>query len=299
MQAIAMEYARLPENTIIVSPDNRSRAEINQAIHSELQARGLVAGVEHRTQVLVPRQDLTGADRMWAARYNVDDVLRYTRSSQETGIAKGEYARVTSVDATQNRLTVELIDSDGNLITKTYDPRRQQGVSVYRAQERAFSVGDRVQLTAPAADLKLANRELGTIAAIHEGRMALKFDDGRTVNIDPAAHPHLDHGYAVTSHSSQGQTADRVLIHVDTELAAQDLLNNRMAYVAVSRGAYDAQIFTDNREQLSAKLGYSVSHLSAHPPEINFNQAQPTAPELKVEHKIDPPEHSLGRGMGM
>jgi len=68
-----------------------------------LQARGLVARVEHRTQVLVPRQDLTGADRMWAARYNVDDVLRYTRSSQETGIAKGEYARVTSVDAAQNR----------------------------------------------------------------------------------------------------------------------------------------------------------------------------------------------------
>ena len=33
-------------------------------------------------------------------------------------------------------------------------------------------------------------------------------------------------GYAVTSHSSQGQTADRVLIHADTELGAKDLLNN-------------------------------------------------------------------------
>ncbi len=39
----------------------------------------------------------------------------------------------------------------------------------------------------------------------------------------------------VTSHSSQGQTTDRVLIRVDTELGAKDLLNNRMAYVAVSR----------------------------------------------------------------
>ena len=38
--------------------------------------------------------------------------------------------------------------------------------------------------------------------------------------------------------------ADRrpVLIHADTELGAKDLLNNRMAYVAVSRGAYDAQM---------------------------------------------------------
>jgi conjugative relaxase-like TrwC/TraI family protein len=34
---------------------------------------------------------------------------------------------------------------------------------------------------------------------------------------------HLDHGYSVTSHSSQGQTAERVLIHVDTELGAKGL----------------------------------------------------------------------------
>jgi len=47
---------------------------------------------------------------------------------------------------------------------------------------------------------------------------------------------------AITIHSSQGQTADRVLIHADSELGAKDLLNNRMAYVAVSRGEYDAQM---------------------------------------------------------
>ena len=50
----------------------------------------------------------------------------------------------------------------------------------------------------------------------------------------------------MTSHSSQGQTADRVLIHVDSELGAKDLLNSRMAYVSVSRGRYDAQIYTNN-----------------------------------------------------
>ena len=45
-------------------------------------------------------------------------------------------------------------------------------------------------------------------------------DGGREVELDLVKNPHLDHGYAVTSHSSQGQTADRVLIHVDTELGA-------------------------------------------------------------------------------
>ena len=73
---------------------------------------------------------------------------------------------------------------------------------------------------------------------------------------------HIDHGYAVTSHSSQGQTADRVLIHVDTEQAGEKLINRRLAYVAVSRGRHDVQIYTDNRAELDERL----SHVSlAHP----------------------------------
>jgi conjugative relaxase-like TrwC/TraI family protein len=291
--AIAKEYAKSPDNTLVVSPDNRSRAEINQAIHAELQAKGVVGREEHRAQVLVPRQDLTGADRIWAARYNPGDVLRYSRGSKETGIGKGEYARVKSVDAPNNRLTVERKDGT----EQSYDPRRQQGVSVYREQERAFSVGDRVQLTAPLPDLKLANRELGTVEGIgQDGRMSLKMDGGREAELDSAKNPHLDHGYAVTSHSSQGQTADRVLIHADTELGAKDLLNNRMAYVAVSRGAYDAQIFTNDREKLGAALGHDVSHSSAHVPEMK--------PEQKQEQAVTPqreivPKQEQGEDFGL
>ena len=291
--ALAKEYARAPESTLAVSPDNRSRAEINRAIHAELQANGVVSREEHGTQVLVPRQDLTGADRMWAARYAPGDVLLYSRSSKETGIGKGEYARVVSVDAASNRLTVER--QDGR--EQSYDPRRQQGVSVYREEERAFSAGDRVQLTAPSAELKLANRELGTVESLGAGRMALKMDDGRRVEIDPARHPHLDHGYAVTSHSAQGQTASRVLIHVDTELGAKDLLNNRMAYVAVSRGAHDAQLFTSDREGLGAALGRDVSHRSAHAPEVKQEHAITRQPEI-AQTQQPSQEHRHGMGLG-
>jgi hypothetical protein len=46
------------------------------------------------------------------------------------------------------------------------NPRRQQGVSVYRDEEGAFSTGDRVQLTVPLRELKAANREIGTVEGI-------------------------------------------------------------------------------------------------------------------------------------
>ena len=286
--AIAKDYAKSPENTLVISPDNRSRMEINERVHAELQRSGLVSNEEHRIRTLVPRQDLTGADRTWAERYEVGDVLRYSRASKETGIGKGAYAQVKSIDAPKNRLTVELQDGT----QRTYDPRRQQGVSVFREEMRSFSVGDRIQFTAPANELRVANRELGTIESIEEdGRLRLKMDGGRAVELDPRKHPHLDHGYAMTSHSSQGQTADRVLIHVDTELGAKDLLNSRMAYVSVSRGRYDAQIYTNNAETLGQELSRDVSHSPAI-------QQEPGA------HKIEPQtthtnQISQGFGLGL
>jgi conjugative relaxase-like TrwC/TraI family protein len=290
--AIACEYARSPQSSLVVSPDNRSRGEINQRIHNELQSRGVVSEQEHSIRTLMPRQEMTGADRSWAQRYQVDDILRYSRSSKETGIKRGDYARVLAVNTQENTLTVAR--TSGEQIT--YDPRRQIGVSVYREKEMVFSVGDRIQFTAPNQELKIANRDLGTVESIvQDGTMRLRLDDKRSVDFNPQRHPHLDHGYAVTSYSSQGQTADRVLVHVDTELGAKDLLNSRMAYVSISRGQWDAQVFTDSREKLPQALGHNVSHQSAHKPEQAIAAPQQNVVPLPTHDK----ELSMGFGLSL
>jgi conjugative relaxase-like TrwC/TraI family protein len=257
--AIAHEYARHPQSTLVVSPDNESRRELNALIHREMQELGTVECEEHTVRVLEPRQELTGADRAWAEQYDAGDVLRYSRGSTVVGVKAGEYATVRDADGRANRLTVER--EDGKYVS--YDPRRLQGVSVYREAERDLAEGDRVQFTAPSKELHVANRELGTIVRLSEGgEIAIRTDSGRTVEFDIEDHPHLDHGYAVTSHSSQGQTADRVLIHVDTE-KSQHLVNRRMAYVAVSRGRYDSQIYTNNKEELAQDLNRDASQSTA------------------------------------
>jgi hypothetical protein len=61
--------------------------------------------------------------------------------------------------------------------------------------------------------------------------------------------PHLDHGYAVTSHASQGATLDRVLINIDTTRSRWPV-NRQQFYVSLSRAYHDALIFTDSREAL-------------------------------------------------
>jgi len=260
LKEIANDYATKPEGTLVISPDNQSRREINEAIHRTMQSKGQVEIKEHKQRVLVARQEVTGADRQWAAQYQPGDVVRYARGSKTHGIEAGEYARVEHANEKENLVTVKR--ENGEQVT--YDPRRLHGVTLYRETERAFSVGDRVQFTAPNREQHIANRELGTIEKIDgSGNLQLRLDSGRTVAFNIKENPHLDYGYAVTSHSSQGQTADRVLVHVDTEQAGEKLVNRRLAYVAVSRGRYDAQIYTNDKTSLAEGLGRDVSHRSA------------------------------------
>ena len=68
----------------------------------------------------------------------------------------------------------------------------------------------------------------------------------------------FDHGYAVTSHSSQGLTADRVLAHFDTD-STRSLINNRLAYVAISRASDDARIYTNDAATLGQRLATDVT----------------------------------------
>ncbi len=260
LKEIAREYATKPKGTLVVSPDNQSRREINEAIHRATQCKGQVEIKEHKQRVLVARQEITGADRQWAAQYEAGDVVRYTRGSKTHGIEAGEYARVERTNEKENLVTVRRENDD----QVSYDPRRLHGVTLYRETERAFSQGDRVQFTAPNPEQHIANRELGTIERIDDsGNLQLRLDSGREVAFNIKENPHLDYGYAVTSHSSQGQTADRVLIHIDTDRAGEKLVNRRLAYVAVSRGRYDAQIYTNDRADLAKGLERHVSHRSA------------------------------------
>lgn len=257
--AIAKSYIESPEKTLIISPDNASRRELNSAVRQELKASGTVAPEDHSFRILVQRQDMTGAERSWAGRYEINDVVRYARGSKSAGIIAGEYRSVVGINSDSNLLTVE--KSTGELVN--YDPRRLTGVSVYREVVQEFSVGDRIQFTAPHKSLGTANRELAVIESVaSDGLIAARLDDDRRVQFDAKQHPHFDHGYAVTSHSSQGLTAERVLVNADTGVHP-DLLNSRFGYVSISRASHEATLYTDDMTRLNPQLGADVSKTSA------------------------------------
>jgi conjugative relaxase-like TrwC/TraI family protein len=259
VRAIAKSYVASPESALIVSPDNASRCNLNLAVRQELRINGTLAAEDHSLRVLVQRQDMTGAERSWANHYEVGDIVRYARGSKGLGIKPASYASVVAIDSAANQLTVE--KSNGEFAT--YDPRRLSGVNVYREVEREFSVGDRIQFTAHDKSLGVANRDLAVIEAIgSDGRISARLDNNRQTEFNANEHGHFDHGYAVTSHSSQGLTAERVLVHADTSVHP-DLLNSRFAYVSISRASHDVTLFTDDMAKLGPQLTADVSKTSA------------------------------------
>ena len=274
IRAIAKSYVESPENTLIVSPDNASRRQLNVAVRQELKAIGTVALEDHTFRVLVQRQDMTGAERSWASHYEIDDVVRYTRGSKAVGIEVAAYASVVAINPAANQLTVEKANHE----LATYDPRRLTGVCVYREIDRQFSVGDRVQFTAPVKSLGVANRDLAVIESIApDGQVTARLDSNRQTEFNARDHRHFDHGYAVTSHSSQGLTAERVLVHADTSVHP-DLLNSRFGYVSISRASHEATLFTDDMAKLGPQLGADISKTSA----LEINQA--TSIGLGIAH---------------
>ncbi|WP_263408826.1 MobF family relaxase [Terriglobus tenax] len=266
--AIARDYAAKPENTIVVSPDNKSRQEINDAVRLELLLSGTLKADGKTFLTLSHRSDMTGADRTWVARYNAGDVIQYNTGSKELGIERNSLATVRALDAKANLLTVET--EQGNTIA--YDPRRLRGVNVFREQEREFATGDRIQFTASLKDLGVANRDLATIQRIEEGRMTVLMEgkSRRTLTFETDKVRQFDHGYAVTSHSSQGLTAERVLAHFDTD-GPRGLINTRLAYVAISRASHEAHIYTNDVTRLGRRLSNDVSKTAA----IDLSQPVP------------------------
>ncbi len=278
--AIAKDYAAKPENTLVVSPDNASRREINDAIRIELKVSGIVSKDEHQMEVLTQRSDLTSADRTWAAKYQTGDVLFYSRGSKEQSIEPKSYARVASVDAATNRIAV--VKDDGGQVS--YDPSRLRGITAYREISRDFAEGDRIQFTSTNRELGVANRDLGAIQKI-DGTLIEVMMDGkgeRTVSFDSAKMRHFDHGYTVTSHSSQGLTTDRVLVNMDTTVHPE-LINTRFAYVSVSRASQDAQIYTNDAANLGQRLSTDVTKNTA----VDVQKVQ--VEDIAKQHNQEPP----------
>lgn len=239
-----LRFYRARERTLVVSPANSERRELNREIRETLIEHGHVARDGRHHRILVSR-DLTRTQRRHASNYEEGDVIRFTRASSRMGIAKNAYLTVEAVDRRRNSLMLRA--ADGRQIG--FSPGRFKSIEAYRPEQRVVAVGERVQFRAPDRSLKVANGEFATILEIAEDSAVLKVDRGRTLKVRLSELQHIDYGYASTSHAAQGATVDRVIVNIDTTRGVQ-LVNRRQFYVSLSRARYDARIYTNDAPAL-------------------------------------------------
>ena len=296
--AIAEDYLRsyqAGQRTLVVSPANEERRELNRAIRELLVKRGQVESDGLELPILTSI-DLTRAQRAQARNYAEGDVIRFRRGSVKLGIERGSYATVEVSDAGHDRLTIRT--AAGTAIS--YAPERLGGVEIFRQDSRTLAAGDRIQFRAPDRALKVANGEFATVVAISREQTRIRTDGGREISAATPRLRHIDYGYASTSHSSQGATVDRVIVNVDTTRSVK-LINERQFYVSVSRARYDARIYTDDSNALARVVGReqlkptALEHLSVaqrpnsrnyKPVEIEDPAATRLKPGIRQEQKL-------------
>lgn len=284
-QLMAMEYANViaqGKTALAVAPTKAEGRQVTGWIRAQLKEQGVMAGTD-RELIHLRDQQLTNAEKRLAGSYELGDVIQFHRQSEDYG--RG--ARLTVVGLEDDKV---LVAFPGGSVQK-FEPKHADYVGVYRPEAVQLARGDLVMVTQNTRTQDGRTRlDNGTLAKVHA------FKPNGDVQLKPLArntsrkHPRkrsgifrgwqkqkivtldgdngfLNHAYCVTSHKSQGDTVDYVLIAQSSTSFPASSLNQ--IYTSVSRGRLGCRVFTDDLDGLRRAVQRSEStktalELSAH-----------------------------------
>jgi hypothetical protein len=116
--------------------------------------------------------------------------------------------------------------------------------AVYQSHQIEIAVGDRLQWKKNDRQLGRRNGQEFTVTGIDLNIVQIKYADERTECISLAQAQNLDYALVSTTYSSQGKTADRVLISADFTIGQESF------YVAASRARHELKIYTEDPTRL-------------------------------------------------
>jgi conjugative relaxase-like TrwC/TraI family protein len=238
---LASEYIEATlggDSALVVSPTHLEKDRITGEIRRALRERGRLGGEGREVPVLLSRQ-LTVAQKADPASYQPGDVLQFHQNAK--GFRKGQRVRV-----------------GGGACVPTGLAERFE---VFQSASLSIAPGDMIRVTrnGSTADGKhaLHNGDLHRVRDLDEGG-GIVLENGWTIGRDFG---HIDHGYVVTSHASQGKTVDRVFVGQSADSFAAT--SREQFYVSCSRGRKSATVFTDDKAALRALLLRSEEQLAA------------------------------------
>lgn len=251
--AIAAEYLKgreLNHQTLVVSPGNDERRDINATVRQLLVERGYIERGGRIQEILIDRK-FTPAQIRSANSYQEGDVIlsRGTREQQKQGLGKNSYAVVEAVDRRGNSLIVSTQDRRHiEIFPAKWD---EDDTEVFTKEHRDLAVGDCIQFRRPDKKHDIADGQFASIVELNAqgARFHIEGKKPRDITLPFSQMKHLDYGYCSTTFSAEGATVQKCIMHADST-RSERLLNRMGWYVGVSRPKVDLRIFTDDAEAL-------------------------------------------------
>lgn len=236
-----VETLRRGQSCLAISPVWSEIHAFTVEARGELKRAGLL-GEKETELTTVHSLKWTRAEKKQVANYQPGDVLTFF---QDFGrYRKFESLRVVGREG--QRIVVNTFPGGSQEVA--FDPRRCNAFDVGLAKRIPIAEGERLLIRANLPEAELRNGDIVEVKAFAaDGAIQLK--DGRTI---PTWFRELSHGYATTSHASQGRTVDRgLLLMADEGIAAGNL---KQAYVSNSRFRESQAIYTTNKRAARAAM---------------------------------------------
>ena len=240
-EAVADLYVNLPANertnTIVVSGTNADRSDINKKIREKLQVAGQGVPVD---QLKVT--DHTKAELKLARSYEVGQFVEFNFQQKKLNVTRGNSYEIV---ATNNDEIIIKDDSGKDISVKP----KNTAMTIYNKNEIEISKGDILRVTKSNKEIDQATGDIYKVVKLNkESKKAfVESNNGEIKELDLSKKNHLDHAYAMTVHSSQGTTVDKVIVNLDTK---SKTTNKEVFYVAISRARHEAHVYTNSVNEM-------------------------------------------------
>ncbi|AIL66143.1 Multifunctional conjugation protein TraI (plasmid) [Rickettsiales bacterium Ac37b] len=264
--ALYLSYSKLKrDKTLIISPTRILRDKINENIVNNLKQLNELSKIDNKDYIFTTyrNQDMTTADYSFAPAFKKGEVIKFN-ARYSNGIAKGDYLKIKDINEISNSL---ILEKEGKSIVfnlkKNVDYSNkmevfyERDIKLYKGLKIVFTKNNKIH--------GLINSETGIIQNLDSKKATLRLEDGTTKTIQLEHLKHIDYGYAVTVHCSQGKTVQNTIAAINNNKL---LSNQKMWLVATSRHQSKFTAIVEDKNKLQQ---YLVSNNGKETSAIEFS----------------------------
>lgn len=235
------DQGKNPLNCIAVSPTHQECDALTAILREKLKAAGRLKAKTERTITAFQSFGWTKAQLGNIANYQPGMKLFFT-------------TRLKGMEKPGEMVGIEQVKSPGELVLSNgliVNPRKiRSAVDVGKSAELPVAEGDIVRFTVNlrTPEFKISNGSLAIATAIPNEYRLLDAERRITGTVClPESFHGIRHGWVMTSHASQGMTADHVVV-------AAEKMSKQAFYVGCSRGRFKLALHLPDRERFKEGL---------------------------------------------